>query len=299
MFGVYFGQYLQEKEILTKQQLDDILEENRTARVKMGLLAVEQGYMSVAQADEVNMLQTTQDKRFGDIAVDKGYLTAGQVDELLKKQGDAYLLFVQALVEHGYMNLEQIQKELNTYKKEKRFTALDIDAIKSNDIDKVVQVFTKDPAIPAMIKDYIALVSRTLIRFVDSNLRIDKVQLMNDYTADYIASQNMEGDFRLFTGFAGDGQGIKVVAETFGQETFDTIDEDVLDACCELLNCNNGLFASRLSNEDTQLDMLPPVMYLQKTTISSDDNVFKVPFTVKNKALDLVICIETGWKIRS
>ena len=35
MFGVYFGKYLQDKGILTEEQLTDILEENKSARVKM------------------------------------------------------------------------------------------------------------------------------------------------------------------------------------------------------------------------------------------------------------------------
>lgn len=297
MFGVYFGKYLQNQGVLTEVQLNELLEENRTSRLKMGFLAVEQGYMTVAQADEVNMLQQMQDKRFGDIAVEKGYLTNGQVDELLKKQGDAYLLFVQALIEHEYMDLEQIQKELNAYKKAERLTALDLDAIKSCDIDQIVQVFTKEPAIPPVVKDFIALTARNLIRFVDNNLRIDKVERMNDYAADYIASQIMDGDYKLFTAFAGDGQGIKVIGEAYGKEEFEKIDEDVLDACCEFLNCNNGLFATKLSYEDTDLDMLPPAMYLEKTSVKSDGNVFRVPFTVQGKSVDLIICIETKWMI--
>lgn len=297
MFGVYFGKYLQDKGILTEEQLKDILEENKSARVKMGLLAVEQGYMTEKQADEVNMLQTMQDRRFGDIAVDKGYLTNSQVEELLKKQGDAYLLFVQSLIERDIMDLDQIQKELNAYKKAERFTALDLDAIKSADIDKIVQVFMKEPVIPPVVKDYIALAARNLIRFVDNHLRIDKVESVSSYKADYIASQNLEGDYNLFTGFAGDGQGIKVIGEAYGKEEFETVDEDVLDACCEFLNCNNGIFATKLSNEDVDIDMLPPQMYLQKTTVSSDGSVFRVPFTVQGKAVDLVVCVETKWAV--
>lgn len=297
MFGVYFGRYLAKRGVLEEAQVNELLEENKTSRLKMGFLAVEQGYMTSAQADEVNMLQQMQDKRFGDIAVEKGYLTDAQVDELLKKQGDAYLLFVQSLIEHEYMDLEQIQKELNAYKKEERLTALDLDAIKSSDIDKIVQVFTKEPTVPPLVKDFIALTARNLIRFVDNNLRIDKVERINDYKADYIASQVMDGDYKLFTGFGGDGQGIKVIGEAYGKEEFDTIDEDVLDACCEFLNCNNGLFATKLSNEDIDIDMLPPVMYLEETMVKSDGSVYRVPFTVQGKAVDLIISIEMKWTI--
>lgn len=298
MFGVYFGKYLQTSGVLSAEQVNEILEENKTARVKMGLLAVESGYMTEKQADEVNFLQQTQDKRFGDIAVEKGYLTDAMVGELLKKQGDPYLLFVQGLVEKGYMSLEEIQKAINAYKKASHFTSLDMDAIKSNDIDLIVQVFTKEPSIPAIIKDYIALTARNLIRFVDNNLRIDKVERLDEIATDYLASQALDGDYKLLTAFAGAGEGLKVIAEAYGKEEFDTVDEDLLDAVCEFLNCNNGLFATKLSHEDTDVDMLPPEMAVESKKICSEGNVFKVPFTVQGKAVSLVICMETKWAIR-
>ena len=151
MFGIYFGKYLQNKGIITPAQYDEIILENKTARVKMGLLAIEAGLMTVDQADEVNQLQTVMDRRFGDIAVEKGYISNSQVEQLLKKQGDSYLLFVQSLTERDILSLEEIQKELNAYKKSERFTALDLDAIKSSDIDKIVPVFTKDPSLSPLV----------------------------------------------------------------------------------------------------------------------------------------------------
>lgn len=297
MFGVYFGKYLQDKGILTPEQYDEIIRENKNARVKMGLLAVEEGLMTIEQADRVNQMQQQQDRRFGDIAVLEGYLTDAQVEELLKKQGDAYLLFVQALVEKGYMSLADVQKEVNAYKKAERFTALDLDAIKSGDIDQIVQIFTKEQTLTPLVKDYIALTARNLIRFVDNHIRMERVERINECEADYIASQDMCGDYRMFTGFVGDGAGHKVIGEAFAKEAFDTVDEDVLDSVCEFLNCNNGLFASKLSNEDTELDMLPPTMYLEKTTIHSEGNMFRVPFTIGGKTVDFIICIESKWVI--
>ncbi len=298
MFGVYFGKYLQSTGVLSEVQVNEILEENKTARVKMGLLAVESGYMSEEQADEVNFLQQTQDKRFGDIAIEKGYLTDAQVGELLKKQGDPYLLFVQGLVEKGYMTLEGIQKEINAYKKASHFTSLDMDALKSNDIDLIVQVFTKEPSIPAIIKDYIALTARNLIRFVDNNLRIDKVERLDEITTRYLASQALDGDYKLLTAFTGEADGLMVIAEAFAKEKFDVMDEDALDAVCEFLNCNNGLFATKVSYEDINVDMLPPEMAVAQKSICSEGNVFKIPFTVQGQAVSLVICMETKWAIK-
>ena len=97
MFGIYFGKYLQDKEVITAEQYQELLEEIKSTRLRLGLLAVVNEMMTEAQAEEVNQLQQVQDRRFGDSAVDKGYLTEEQVSSLLKMQGDQYLLFVQAL----------------------------------------------------------------------------------------------------------------------------------------------------------------------------------------------------------
>lgn len=81
-----FGKYLEDVGVLTHEQYMEIVEASRTARVKMGLLAVSEGLMTKEQADEVNQLQAMKDARFGDIAVEKGYLTDEQVGKLLKNR---------------------------------------------------------------------------------------------------------------------------------------------------------------------------------------------------------------------
>lgn len=291
MFGVYFGKYLEDKGILTKEQYDMIMEDSKNTRVKMGLLAVEAGYMTTAQADEVNNLQQVQDKRFGDIAVEKGYLSDDQVVDLLEKQGDVYLLFVQALIEHDILTLDKIQGELNAYKKSEHYSALDIEAIKSGDVDRIVQVFIKDEAIPRAVKEYVALLARNVVRFVDSDFRMERVEKVTDYTSSFVAAQEMVGDYKIFTGLCGDGSGIKTIAQEFAQEQFETVDLDVLDAACEFLNCNNGLYAIKMGNDNINIDMCPPIMKSEVKTLRSEGEMFRLPFYVKGTAVDLIICI--------
>ena len=75
MVEYIFGRYLVSSGRITDVQLDTIVEKMDSVRVKLGLIAVAEGFMSLKQAEEVNRLQATMDKRFGDIAVEKGYLT--------------------------------------------------------------------------------------------------------------------------------------------------------------------------------------------------------------------------------
>ncbi|MBQ8147306.1 MAG: chemotaxis protein CheX [Lachnospiraceae bacterium] len=297
MFGIYFGKYLQDKGVITSEQYKEMLEEIKSARLRMGLLAIVNGMMTEAQAEEVNQLQQVQDRRFGDIAVDKGYLTDEQVGSLLKMQGDQYLLFVQALTDHGYLSLEGIQKELKNYKKDERFSALDLDAIKSSDLDKIVPVFTKETSIPPVMKDYIALMARNILRFIDTDLRLEQTQRVNSYSAPFMASQELEGEFNFFVGFSGDKEAVLAAASTFGKEDFEQIDEDSLDAICEFINCNNGLYASKLSEDDIELELMPPMMYVKDTKIQTDGPMYTIPMYISGKKLELVICLEARWSI--
>ena len=116
MFTQFFGNYLFNEKLVTKQQLIEALEMQKFARAKLGVLAINAGYMTGAQVDEVHAEQQRMDKRFGDIAVDKGYMTEEQVEELLKNQKQSHLVIGQALVDKGYLTNEQFADALAKYK---------------------------------------------------------------------------------------------------------------------------------------------------------------------------------------
>ena len=88
MFFRVFGNYLKNKSLLDDKQLEALMKYRRENRVKLGMLAVEQGLMTPEQAEEVNRLQAMQDKRFGEIDIENGDLTALDMDQLIAKQGN-------------------------------------------------------------------------------------------------------------------------------------------------------------------------------------------------------------------
>ena len=64
--------------------------------VKLGMIAVREGFMTAEQADEVNALQASTDCRFGDLAVEKGYITPAELNSILRIQGNYFYHFLQA-----------------------------------------------------------------------------------------------------------------------------------------------------------------------------------------------------------
>lgn len=67
------GNYLVKTGKITDEQLQAVIQKEDETRVKMGLLAVSEGILTIDQADYINGLQATMDKRFGDIAVERDF----------------------------------------------------------------------------------------------------------------------------------------------------------------------------------------------------------------------------------
>lgn len=287
MVSSIVGNYLMEKGLLTGEQFRNILNEQQKVRVKLGLIAVAEGLMTQEEADRVNQLQAVMDRRFGDIAVEKGYLTEGQVNSLLKKQGNAYLAFAQAMENQQLMTIEQLEQILLDYRCENNFTASDMDALKSDDVDSILPLF-----LPVDSEAYYGIAGtavRTLMRLVDTGLYPDKAYIMQKTEDENGALQKVEGEKGFVSALGGKGNALQFTASVFGQEEFVSVDEDALDAIGELLNCINGLYVSECK-DGSSLELMPPSF---KTGIQGFESrkMLVLPIHIKNDCIDLMIAI--------
>lgn len=289
MFGLYFGKYLVDQNVITQGECNSIIEKQKSARVKLGLLAVETKLMTQAQADEVNTLQTLMDKRFGDIAVSKGYLTDEQVGQLLKKQGDAYLQFVQTVTEEGLMDMSQLNQHMDAYKKATGYSDEEFEDLKSSDLDRVVPLFSK--GIQGLLNDYVSLMVRNLNRFIDTEIRLENLYEATEIDVNKAACQSMFGDHEIFVSFVGSKEGLVHIGSQFAKEDFSEVDEDVLDSVCEFINTTNGLFASSLSVADVEVDMHPPMMAMDVKAIQSN-KLYILPIFLSGKKVELVLSLD-------
>lgn len=260
----------------------------------MGFLAVAEKLMTEEQAEEVNRPQAIRDQRFGDIAVEKGYLTEEQIGNLLKKQGNIYMLFVQTILDKGYMTLPEIEAHLEKYQKENGFSHTDMDDIVSGDINRTVKLFL--PTYPKMYDRLCGIAIRTIIRLIYSGAYVEKAYFVDELSADNLAIQKLEGAHTIWTGFAGAGDNLLSIAETFAQEEFESVDLDALDAVGEFINCINGLYASELSSENVSVDMLPPDFYENEVTVRGE-KFCVFPIIINGKNIHLIVSIDSEFSI--
>lgn len=286
MVQYILGNYLADTGKLTKEQLEQVWAKQDKIRVKLGLIAVTEGLMTEKQAEEVNRLQASLDKRFGDIAIEKGYLTEEQVGRLLNMQGNEYLIFVQTLVDEGLMTANEVEEALVEYQKEKGYGNSEMEALKSGEPDRIMPLYLSGKAADYM--DIVGLAVRTLIRCIDRNVYVGEAVVVQNAGIQNAAVQAVEGREGLVSAFAEAEGGLLIMASKFAKEEFDKVDEDVLDAAGEMLNCINGLYASAMSYISVSLELEPPVYYLEDTVIEGGC-VCIIPIYIQNKKLLYIV----------
>lgn len=285
MVEYILGNYLVGSGKISSEQLEVVVEQLDKIRVKLGLIAVAEGMMTLAQAEEVNRLQSVMDKRFGDIAIEKGYLTDDQIGNLLKAQGNIYMSFVQSLVNEGFVKMEEIDTIFDGYREANGFTKSDMEALKSDEPERIVPLFLTPETMK--YQDIIGVAVRTVIRCVDRHMYIGKVTEKEDCEIKNAALQEIQGEGGYVAGFEEQYGGLLKLASIFGQEDFQKIDIDTLDAVGEFLNCVNGLHASALSKNGAILELLPPNLITEPTKI--EGKVCTIPMYVKGTSLAFIV----------
>lgn len=291
MIHILFGNFLKETGKLTEEQLVKVYEEQKKVRVKLGLIAVSEKLMTIEQADEVNKLQSMLDKRFGDIAVSKGYLTDEQVGHLLGMQGNLYLSFVQVISNENLMTMEEIEASYEEFQKSLNFTQTEMDRLKSGEADLLVPLFLPLD-MDGYQKEQILVCVKTLMRLIDNDLYIGKADWVTETAAtNGFAMQSLKGDTDGSLCFVGIGNSLLTIANKFAGEEFETVDADALDACAELINCINGMFASDCSPK-FYVDMLPPY-YKEGVSVLTADRICRLPIFVNGKEVKLLSALKT------
>lgn len=282
MVEYILGNYLISKNMMSEEKLTAILDKQNQVRVKLGLIAVAEGFITMEQSEKINRLQATCDKRFGDIAIEEGYMTDEQLDKVLKLQGNAYLVFVQALVDEGILKIDEIDGVIESFRQEKGFGHSDIEALKEDDVDKIINVFVPQDA--EEYREIIGVAVRTIRRFIDRNVYIGEAELDSVLPYGETVSQEMEAGYTVVSAFVEAEDGMLNMASVYGREEFDTINEDALDAAAEFLNCINGLYAA---TSKEQFDLMPPRYKMSDGHDCTRSCI--IPLWIRNKKMYFVI----------
>lgn len=136
-----------------------------------------------------------------------------------------------------------------------------------------------------------------MIRFINSEIIIEKAYETKEYAFETLACQSIKGQYSIFVGFAAKDKDLLAIANPYSKEEFTEVDDDAYDSVCEFINCIDGLFASKLSHEGIDINMIPPRFYSNQKLITSGQIII-VPLTIDGKKNDLLISIDTVLEVQ-
>lgn len=259
MFSQYFGHYLLNRNLITREELVKALDFQKSVHVKFGVIAVDKGFMTSNQVDEVHEKQKQMDKRFGEIAVESGYLTDEQVEALISHQKQGHLYLAQALVDLEIMTMDQFSNALTDYKKEYSLSDDQFEAIRSGNIETLVEsiLIGKDADVQEKYSNYLSLFAKNMIRFIDDQVYLEIDENATVEQGNWLVCQEITGDAPLFTALNLNDNTLLHIASVYAEEEITSVDELAKDAVSEFLNLHNGIYLVNMSNWGTELKMNP------------------------------------------
>jgi CheY-specific phosphatase CheX len=111
----FFGQFLIDKNLITKDDLQKAVTLARKSNLLFGETARSMGLITHADVERVQAAQRTEDLNFGDLCVKMGLLTTDQMKQVAQEQKKKRLHLGDALVRLGFIKAEDLSPLLAEY----------------------------------------------------------------------------------------------------------------------------------------------------------------------------------------
>lgn len=279
MFSQLFGYYLLSKNIITAEQLNDVLTNKNSARAKLGSLFTDAGYMTAEQVEYIHQEQKHFDKRMGDIAVFLGFLTEDQVRELLEKQNNDDKILADVLIDKGYITKPEYDNLIKACRQE---MGVEGEINEKNLARDIISIFNLDELPDKDIyADYISLFVRNAIRFIGDDFAFSCINAPENFKEGCSVSQVVMGNKRCVqTSICGEKSVLSAFAARYSGKN-DCSYEDAGD----FLNLQNALYASNKFASDSSKYTLEAQIFAETLQLKDNDEksvVIPLLFTFGN-----------------
>lgn len=253
MSSKFFGQFLLEKGIITRDVLLDAVEYQKSINLPLCALAVEKGYLTEEQLKALDAAETDADSTFVEVALANGMLNYAELGELSKAKSDRWVFFGEALVQRGHITLVELNRLFEEYRKEQRPAGIAL--------ENVLQGVPEEKVISSLVRatlDMFAQYTRQIIQIASVKAGCEELQ---DFA--YVFSQKVTGDKPFTYALVLPEELTLSIAGYILQEAVSKIDELALDAVSEFVNVVIGNACTTLDMQDYKASAEPPRILLK------------------------------------
>ncbi len=283
----FFGQFLVENSIVSREALLKAIELQEQKNLKFGEMAVSTGYVTKEEIERAHNMQMSRDMKLGDLLVELGILTLNQLSDIVTRQQNTHLYIGEALVQVGAFSSDQLQEHLAAFKRDQAQYVSERIELPDGIADVLVWEMVADLTYK-MITRVLGLPFRPgkcqKIEAVDSNFMMAAMDLVGDVEARYIISVS---------------EGIqKEVAKAILREV--SVDGESLevleDTVMEFVNVVCGNVAAKASQMGKIVNINPPVALHPPATgmqVPSDSTALCFPIYIgENDKMEMILFIK-------
>ena len=249
MAVMFFGQYLVERGVVTREVLLQAIELQESVNLSVGAVAVSMGFLTETEVERINQAQRTEDLRFGDMAAKLGLLNQEQFQQVLTKQKNNHLYIGEALVKVGGLTGEELPRYLEEFKQNQAQYVTD-------------RVVIPEGVANAQIWEVFAdLTYKMLTRVARLTFHSEPARVATALPPfSTIAAMEFTGDVNGTYLFAvQDGARKRIASASLNQENVDLEEEEVLDdTVMEFVNVVCGNIAAKVAQLGSSFEIEPP-----------------------------------------
>lgn len=251
MAVMFFGQYLVENGIVSRDVLVRAIELQERTNLSFGDTAVAMGLLTTEDAERVNLAQRSEDMRIGDLCVKMGLLTSQQVEAILARQKETHLYIGEALVRVGGLTEDALATHLARFKESQSEYATRT---------SMIPVELPNHRLLEMIAD---LTGKMLTRVAHLTYHTEPCIVDGDFTPlNTVVQIDVHGDVGLSYLFGCDhGFRTKIAKAILNSDDVEEEAEEVLaDTVMEFANVVCGNVVARAAQQGMSLDIMPPLL---------------------------------------
>lgn len=245
----FFGQFLVEQAVVSRDALLTAIELQDQKNLKLGEMALSMGYISSADIQRAHNAQMSRDMKLGDLLVEMGLLTELQLQDVITRQKNTHLYIGEALVQIGALTVEALQLHLEAFKADQARYATGAIALPVTISNSHIWEMTAD------------LTYKMITRVLDLQFRTGAcVQTTAIAPAFMMAAMDLSGDVEARYLLAVSEGLQKVIAKAIlGETSVDHEPAEVLeDTVMEFVNVVCGNVAAKASQMGIIMGINPP-----------------------------------------
>lgn len=246
----FFGQFLVENGVVTREALLSAIELQEQKNLKLGEMAVSMGYLTQADIERAHNAQMSKDMKLGDLLVEMGILTLNQLNDVITRQKNTHLYIGEALVLVGALTNENLQQQLDRFKADQAQYVSDRIELPAQMANTNIWEMTAD------------LTYKMITRVLDIQFRPGKCVVTPCLSHNYMmAAMDFSGDVSArYLVSVSEGLQKTVAKAILREESVDDEPIEVLeDTVMEFVNVVCGNVAAKASQMGVIMNINPPV----------------------------------------